>query len=81
MLREVVDVIVKYNKMIIDEKIDLWRKNCDVNKNVFKDWLDIFFIFKDDKGKLLFMLEEIIYFFIVCVKNLFIIVNLNCIYC
>lgn len=30
-LREAVDVIARYNKMIIDEKIELWRgknKNC-----------------------------------------------------
>ncbi|KAL0712247.1 hypothetical protein Bca4012_019225 [Brassica carinata] len=58
-LREAVDVIAKYNKMIIDEKIDLWRKNYDANKNVPKDWLDILFTLKDDKGKPLLTPEEI----------------------
>ncbi|KAL0712251.1 hypothetical protein Bca4012_019229 [Brassica carinata] len=58
-LREAVDVIAKYNKMIIDEKIDLWRKTYDANKNVPKDWLDILFTLKDDKGKPLLTPEEI----------------------
>ncbi|XP_010474492.2 PREDICTED: dihomomethionine N-hydroxylase [Camelina sativa] len=59
-LREAVDVIANYNKMIIDEKIELWRgenKNCDNAK--IKDWLDILFTLKDANGNPLLTPQEI----------------------
>nr|QWK52284.1 cytochrome P450 79C1 [Isatis tinctoria] len=66
-LREAVDVIAKYNKMIIDEKIKLWREtsedyDAEKDKNdvsVIKDWLDILFTLKDDNGKPLLTPQEI----------------------
>ncbi|CAH8353524.1 unnamed protein product [Eruca vesicaria subsp. sativa] len=58
-LRDVVDVIAKYNKMIIDEKIELWRKTKNVDYDMPKDWLDILFTLKDDKGKPLLTPQEI----------------------
>ncbi|EOA34443.1 hypothetical protein CARUB_v10021979mg [Capsella rubella] len=59
-LREAVDIIAKYNRMIINEKRELWKeknKNCDdANK---KDWLDILFSLKDANGKPLLTPQEI----------------------
>ncbi|KAL9312248.1 putative cytochrome P450 [Arabidopsis thaliana] len=66
-LREAVDVIARYNKMIIDEKVELWRgQNKDYNraetKNdvpMIKDWLDILFTLKHENGKPLLTPQEI----------------------
>lgn len=76
-LREAVDVIGKYNKMIIDEKIELWReknKDYDAKKkndvSDIKDWLDILFTLKDDNGKPLLTPQEITQLSVVRVKNL-----------
>lgn len=75
-LREAVDVIAKYNKMIIDEKIELWRgKNKGCIKMIIKDWLDILFTLKDENGKPLLTPQEITHLSVVRDRRILIITN------
>ncbi|XP_010519775.1 PREDICTED: dihomomethionine N-hydroxylase-like [Tarenaya hassleriana] len=57
MAREASHLMDKYNELIIDERIKLWRERD--GKKEIGDWLDIFVSLNDDEGEPLLTPEEI----------------------